>query len=295
MTFAQVRQMLAAHFDTHLKWILDAASGAISLAQSMLLDASSPDPFVRVLIDRAACLKSPLLAATQMGTLVSLGSLHQEKEIIKEQISDFVGLGPALNSLYVYPMHHDYNRLISANCSWSTSPQAHEWPSSHKARVNATLARTSCKSARWLLAVERAWSQKLHDIQVQIQKIPEATNPRTVYPIVCWSIHEQQNLMARVAKLLKKPSKSSDASSVKLVEGTYQDEIGFFYSVAIPRLAEAGFNHIPRFMEELRGFVSRNPSQSDDSPIHRVNVNILNPASAEWITAFKRLWLNTAF
>ena len=105
MTFAQVHQMLAVHFDTHLKWILDAASGAISLAQSMLLDASSSDPLVRVLIDRAACLKCPLLAATQERTLVGLVSLHQEKEIIKEQVSDFVGLGPALNSLYAYPIY----------------------------------------------------------------------------------------------------------------------------------------------------------------------------------------------
>jgi hypothetical protein len=70
----------------------------------MLLDASSPDVFARALIDRAACLKFPFLAAAEASNTIGLVSLHQEKEDIKNHLSDFRGLGDALDQLYVHPL-----------------------------------------------------------------------------------------------------------------------------------------------------------------------------------------------
>jgi hypothetical protein len=100
----QVHALLAKYFEKHLRWLLNAASGAVALTQSMLLDASSPDVFARALIDRAACLKFPFLAAAEASNTIGLVSLHQEKEDIKNHLSDFRGLGDALDQLYVHPL-----------------------------------------------------------------------------------------------------------------------------------------------------------------------------------------------
>lgn len=102
LTHDQVHDQLASYFDIHLKWLLDAASGAMSLTQNMMLDASSSDGFAQTLIDRAASLKFPLLAATHMANSIgSASTLVQEKEEIKRQLSlsQFVGLGPVLDRL----------------------------------------------------------------------------------------------------------------------------------------------------------------------------------------------------
>ncbi len=99
LTLLQADGALETCFNTHLRWLLDAASGAISLAQSMLLDAASADPFAQALIDRAACLRNPLIAAAQTGSLIGLVSLKEEKEAIKHHVSDFDGLGTALDRL----------------------------------------------------------------------------------------------------------------------------------------------------------------------------------------------------
>jgi hypothetical protein len=99
LTLLQADGALETCFNTHLRWLLDAASGAISLAQSMLLDAASADPFAQALIDRAACLRNPLIAAAQTGSLIGLVSLKEEKEAIKQHVSDFDGLGTALDRL----------------------------------------------------------------------------------------------------------------------------------------------------------------------------------------------------
>ena len=95
----QAHGMLAACFNNHLEWLLDAASGSIALTQGMLLDASSPDLFARTLIDRATCLKLPLVAASCMTKYISTGTCVHEKEEIKGQLSDFKALGPALDRL----------------------------------------------------------------------------------------------------------------------------------------------------------------------------------------------------
>jgi hypothetical protein len=102
LTHDQVHNQLASYFDNHLKWLLDSASGTISLTQNMMLDASSADGFSQMLIDRAACLKFPLLAATHMAHSIGAASTFvQEKEEIKRQLSlsQFKGLGPALDHL----------------------------------------------------------------------------------------------------------------------------------------------------------------------------------------------------
>ena len=107
LTLLQADGALETCFNTHLRWLLDTASGAISLAQSMLLDAASADPFAQALIDRAACHRNPLIAVTQTGSLrsrqmeslIGLVSLKEEKEAIKQHVSDFDGLGTALDRL----------------------------------------------------------------------------------------------------------------------------------------------------------------------------------------------------
>ncbi len=94
-----MHQALADCFDTHLKWLLDAASGAIALTQGMLLDASSHDEFAKAVMDRAACLRSSVIAATTMANSIGPVSLQEEKNEIKQLLSDFEGLGPALDRL----------------------------------------------------------------------------------------------------------------------------------------------------------------------------------------------------
>ena len=108
-----MHQALAECFDTHLKWLLDAASGAIALTQSMLLDASSHDEFAKAVLDRAACLRSPVIAATVLvscaapmhssasviSNATSSVSLQEEQNEIKQLLSDFEGVGPALDRL----------------------------------------------------------------------------------------------------------------------------------------------------------------------------------------------------
>lgn len=94
-----MHQALAECFDTHLKWLLDAASGAIALTQSMLLDASSHDEFAKAVLERAACLRSPVIAATTMANSIGPVSLQEEKNEIKQLLSDFEGVGPALDRL----------------------------------------------------------------------------------------------------------------------------------------------------------------------------------------------------
>jgi hypothetical protein len=112
-----VHQALAECFDTHLKWLLDAASGAIALTQSMLLDASRHAEVAKAVLDRAACLRSPVIAATVLVSCAapmhssasvisnatrefpSSVSLQEEKNEIKHLLSDFEGVGPALDRL----------------------------------------------------------------------------------------------------------------------------------------------------------------------------------------------------
>ena len=65
----------------------------------MLLDAASADPFAQALIDRAACLRNDFIAVAQTGSLIGFVSLKEEKEAIKQHVSDFDGLGPALDRL----------------------------------------------------------------------------------------------------------------------------------------------------------------------------------------------------
>jgi hypothetical protein len=91
--------MLAACFKNHLVWLLDAASGCIALSQDMMLDASSPDNFARTLLNRAACLKLPLVAASCMAKFISTETFVHEKEEIKRQLSEFKALGSALDRL----------------------------------------------------------------------------------------------------------------------------------------------------------------------------------------------------
>jgi hypothetical protein len=65
----------------------------------MLLDASSHDEFAKAVLDRAACLRSPVIAATTMANSIGPVSLQEEKNEIKHLLSDFEGVGPALDRL----------------------------------------------------------------------------------------------------------------------------------------------------------------------------------------------------
>ena len=107
LTRVQVHGYLAKCFDDHLKWLLDAASGTMALTQDMLLDVScrnvmsdahGPDDFAQMLVDRAACLKVPLVAASCQANAIGDTS-QREKDEIRRQLSSFKGLANALNRL----------------------------------------------------------------------------------------------------------------------------------------------------------------------------------------------------
>jgi hypothetical protein len=107
LTRVQVHGYLAKCFDDHLKWLLDAASGTMALTQDMLLDVScrnvmsdahGPDDFAQMLVDRAACLKLPLVAASCQANAFG-DTTQREKDEIRRQLSNFKGLANALDRL----------------------------------------------------------------------------------------------------------------------------------------------------------------------------------------------------
>jgi hypothetical protein len=162
------------------------------------------------------------------------------------------------------------------------------------AKLDAKLAATSCKSARWLLAVERAWSKKLSDVQEELLRLPPSVNPYVAPPLVRWSVRQQIPMMTRAVKLFKGLHKPADLPSSMIVEGaTVQEEFDFFINVAVPRLVEAGFLEVKPFLAELLLVTSR--GVQIESCIDRVQSHVGRTASAEWICEFKRLWLSVSF
>ena len=99
LTRVQVHGYLSKVFDDHLKWLLDAASGTMALTQDMLLDAHGSDDFAQILVDRAACLKSPLVAASWQANAIGETTLQREKDEIKRQLASFKGMDNALDRL----------------------------------------------------------------------------------------------------------------------------------------------------------------------------------------------------
>ena len=162
------------------------------------------------------------------------------------------------------------------------------------AKLDAKLAVTSCKSARWLLAVERAWSKKLSDVQEELLRLPPSLNPYVAPPLVRWSVRQQIPMMRRVVKLFKGLHKPDDLPSSMIVQGvTDQEELDFFCNFAVPRLVEAGFLAVKPFLSELLLVTSR--GVQIESCIDRVQSHVGSTASAEWICEFKKLWRSVSF
>jgi hypothetical protein len=185
--------------------------------------------------------------------------------------------------------------LILTNCSWGSAPSLQDLPAKHvDAKLDAKLAVTSCKSARWLLAVERAWSKKLSVVQEELSKLPPSVNPYVAPTLVRWSVQQQIPMMRRAVKLIKGLHKPADLPSSMIVEGaTIKEELDFFINVAVPRLVEAGFLQVKPFLAELLIFVSR--GLQIESCIDRVQSHVGPTASAEWICEFKKLWLTVLY
>lgn len=182
---------------------------------------------------------------------------------------------------------------MCAHCSWGLyfDPTL---PVSTSARANPDLVKISVKSARWLLALDRTWLKKNSEIKEMLLKLPISTAGGQIFPrLLQWSVWLQEEFIRRVVNLIKnREACDRDTSSKKLIDGTTEQELQFFSTVAVPRLVEAGFTQIPTFIEALQTIALQRQCQLPDNLVDQIPYGSAAPANMCWIDQFKKIWRN---
>ena len=184
---------------------------------------------------------------------------------------------------------------MCAHCSWGLyfDPTL---PVSTSARANPDLVKISVKSARWLLALERTWLKKISEIKEMFSKLPISTAGGLICPVPClhqWSVWQQEEFIRRVVNLIKnREACDRDTSSKKLIDGTTEQELEFFNTVAVPRLVDAGFTQIAAFIAALQTIALQRQCQLPDNLVDQIPYGSAAPANMCWIDQFKKIWRN---
>ena len=180
---------------------------------------------------------------------------------------------------------------MCAHCSWALyfDPAL---PLSTSARANPDLVKISVKSARWLLALERTWLKKISEIKEVLSKLPISTAGGQIVPrLHQWSVWQQEEFIRRVVNLIKnREACDRDTSSKKLIDGTTEQELQFFNTVAVPRLVEAGFTQIPTFIAALQTIALQRQCSLPDNLVDQISYGSAAPANICWIDQFKKIW-----
>jgi hypothetical protein len=152
------------------------------------------------------------------------------------------------------------------------------------------------KSARWLLALERTWLKKISEIKEMFTKLPISTAGGQSVPVPRlhqWSVWLQEEFIRRVVDLIKnREACDRDTSRKKLIDGTTEQELQFFNTVAVPRLVEAGFTQIPTFIAALQTIALQRQCQLPDSLVDQIPYGSAASANMCWIDQFKKIWRN---
>jgi hypothetical protein len=181
----------------------------------------------------------------------------------------------------------------SAHCSWGYSFDP-ALPVATSARANPDLVKISVKSARWFLALERTWLKKISEIKEMLYKFPAGGQivpvPRRLHQ---WSVWLQEEFIRRVVNLIKnREACDRDTSSKKLIDGTTEQELQFFHTVAVPGLVEAGFTQIPIVIAALQTLALHRQCPLPDNLVDQIPYGSAAPANMCWIDQFKNIWRN---
>lgn len=183
---------------------------------------------------------------------------------------------------------------MCAHCSWGLyfDPSL---PVSTTARANLDLVKISVKSARWFLALERTWLKKISEIKDMFSKLPILTAGGQISPprLHQWSVWQQEEFIRRVVNLIKnREACDGDTSSKKLIDGTTEQELQFFNTVAVPRLVEAGFTQITTFIAALQAITVQRQCPLPDNLVDQIPYGSALPVNICWIDQFKKIWRN---